>query len=290
MDVLATHRNQSRSLEQSLGSLSSQLPADAQIHVVDAGSTDGAYTTLERLDAAGEIRLELATDASRGRGRQLALERSSADVVAAHLDLDVLYRDVLSDLESVYHRVRAERGDGLLLFHGGLISSAEVLRDAGGWRDLQVHEDKDLWLRASERTTLYYLPVSAVRRHANHDWQSRRYRLRRVYYNLRDALRLGVPGDRLAAALRIHRPLTSRPLDRLLLRAARRGARAKGGFDVVDGDRLDPGSHRLWEFTFPMLRAHGLLDPVVLDPPPSLASHVVDAAYPGETSYSSGEP
>lgn len=285
MDVLITHRNQGRLAEQSLASLLEQLPPDSEVFVVDAGSTDGTYAQLERLAARGDINLELQTGISRGAGRQVAFERSDSEVVMAHVDLDSLLAPVLPRVLEVYRELVETSGPSLLLFHGGMIGDRGVIERAGGWRDLQVHEDKDLWLRVDEVTDVFVLPISVVQSHANFEWESVRYRLRRIYQNYRDGIRLGVTVDELVRSQRAHLPWAQRPLERSILMYAARRASDAEQFGLLPPRAIDPDEHFLRELTFHSLESSDVFDPRYIEPPTDLAEYGWNGGYPGKTSY-----
>ncbi|WP_178917992.1 glycosyltransferase family 2 protein [Natronomonas gomsonensis] len=286
MDVLVTHYEQNETVSVAIESLRRQLSAEDGIYVVDAGSEDDSFSELERFDAQRDIELVYRDGVSRGRGRQIAFEHADSDVVVAQADLDTEFHAALPDLVEYYRRLTDDRGPGILLVNGCLIGYRDVIEDAGGWRDLQVHEDKDLWMRVDERATLYVLPVTTIKHHANFEWSSLRYRLRRRYRNYRDALRLGVPADVLAASLRHHRPIHRRGTDALLFALARRRAAALEQYSTLDGVDFDPEASFLRELTFEALVDSGAIDPVFTSPPETLRQYESESAYPGQTSYS----
>lgn len=286
MDVLVTHYEQNQTASVAIESLRRQLSDDDGIYVVDAGSGDDSFSELERFDAQRDIELVHRDGVSRGRGRQIAFERSEAEVVVAQADLDTEFHAALPDLVAYYERLTDERGPGILLVNGCLIGYRSVIADAGGWRDLQVHEDKDLWIRVDDRATLYVLPVTAIKNHANFEWSSLRYRLRRRYRNYRDAIRLGVSPDTLAASLRHHRPIHRRGADPLLLALARRRGPSLKQYPVLDGVDFDPQASFLRELSFEALAEDGAIDPTITSVPRSLREYRTETGYPGQTSYS----
>ncbi|MFC7176277.1 glycosyltransferase [Halosegnis marinus] len=284
MDVLVTHRNQGPTVRDSIRDLLRYKAPDDRIIVVDANSSDGSLDTLERLSVNEGIVLKHVPGASRGRGRQSAFEAGDNDIVAAHIDMDASYSAGLFEAAEYYRELRRTHDPGLVLFHGGMIADRSVVADAGGWRDLDVHEDKDLWVRADADAPVYRLPVSVVDAHHNFEWDSWRYRQRRRYQNYRDALRLGVGYRTLVRSLRHHLPSPARYRDRTLLALAAQRATAGdlGGFEPGD---FNPETHFLRELRFEALVAAGLLSPTVLDVPDRLADYARDDGYPARTSY-----
>jgi len=127
--------------------------------VVDGGSTDGTWTKLVDARRLGEItpvRRDRWT--SRGRGRQIAFDSSTGDVVL-QLDANIRY----SHLDRYVERYLDEEIGSLVNFgyakrpHDGgarhlLIGTRNVWNQVGGYRDLFAWEDIDLAQRAG---TLY---------------------------------------------------------------------------------------------------------------------------------------
>ncbi|MFB6195549.1 MAG: glycosyltransferase family 2 protein [Haloplanus sp.] len=287
MEILVTHRNQGPSIRRSLDSLTDQLAPSDRIVLVDANSSDGSFEIIEEYCVDSPVVMEFGDHLSRGEGRQRAFELSEDDLVAAHVDLDATYTPCLRAVVDFYRELRSEREPGVLLFHGGMIADRDVVAEAGGWRDLQVHEDKDLWMRAADHAPVYWLPVSVIDDHLNFEWESVRYRLRRRYMNYRDALRLGVDETDLAASVDHHLSGYERFRDRRLLTAARLRARPAelGGLHDVT---FDPESHLLRELTFHTLVDSGALPVERLGVPDDLSTYVTDRSYPGMTSYATG--
>ena len=290
MDVLMTHYKQRKTLEDSIRSLDTQLSNDDNIYLVDAGSTDGSFRILERLAYNGDIELLHRNGVSRGRGRQIAFEESDADIIAAHADLDTVFYPALKQLEATYRRLRSRNGGGLLLVHGCLVTDRSTIESVGGWSDLQVHEDKDLWVRTDRDSAIYYLPISVARHHSNFEWDSPAYRLRRRYQNYRDAIRLGVPVSALRTSYRDRQPFVARPTSSALVTAAATRAKKMKSYATLVEDHPDPREFNLRELTFRSLDASGVIDPESLPVPEQLERYRVgepgaDRPYPGKTSY-----
>ncbi len=286
MDVLTTHFEQYETAEASIQSLREQLGDDDEIYVVDAGSTDDSFHLLERFDSQGDIRLVHESGVTRGMGRQYAFELSDSDVVVAQADLDSIFRPVLPDLVDYYETVRDRHGPGLLLAHGCLVGTRRDIERADGWNDLQVHEDKDLWVRADSHMNVYHLPVSVVEDHVNFEWDSASYRLRRVYQNYRDGLRLGIPPDAFRRSIRYHCPRRSWPSQYAILSLASLRASGLDTYETLADTDLDPRDGFLRELTFDMLQRSGHLSPERVPVPDALERYESSRTYPGQTSYS----
>src|SRR2546427_8661185 len=151
----------------SLDSILQQINEQFEVIMVDSLSRDGSRSTLRKRAAVGQIRL-IERKCSRGAGRQIAFENSVGDFVIAHVDMDNFYLPRLMDLIQLYHshfeglllRVDNRRDEGA----GSLtLSTRSLLEKLGGWNDLQVGEDWELWRRAAERSlyrwTAYELAV-----------------------------------------------------------------------------------------------------------------------------------
>lgn len=280
-----THYEQRKTLRDSIESLLPQLSDDDVIHVVDAGSTDGSFHILEELDYDGKIDLLYRDGVSRGQGRQIAFEESNADIVVAHADLDTIFYPVLEQLREAYRRIRSERGAGVLLVHGCFVSDRSTINSIGGWNDLQVHEDKDLWIRADDNATLYQMPVSVVQHHDNFEWESPMYRFKRLYQNYRDAIRLGIPSAALGASYRRHQSVSSWPPNAVLLSIAARRGKNMRSYDTLREEYPDPAKFHLRELTFRTLIESQVIEPEILQIPSEFSQYQSKRVYPGKTSY-----
>lgn len=287
MDILITHLNQYPVVKESLNSLVEALPDQSRIYVVDAGSTDGSFSHLEKRAADEEIDLLLRNGISRGKGRQIAFEMSDDELVLAHVDLDTTFQPILTELVNYYQKLRDKRGPGLLIFHGGMLGTRKLIANAGGWNDLQVHEDKDLWLRLYERADVYVLPISIVSRHDNFEWHSWRYRIKRIYQNYRDAIRLGLSKEMLRQSLSYHQSRGYRVLDHFILEKSSRDARGLKHYDALTGYSLNPKEHFLRELTFEALNSTDEFNPTFVSPSQMLERFHWNDSYPGQTSYGS---
>lgn len=287
MDVLITHYNQRKTLRDSVESLTTQLSDQDDLYVVDAGSTDGSFHLLENLHHNGKIELLREDGVSRGQGRQIAFEESDADIIVGHADLDTIFYPVLKQIENTYRRIRSEERDGLLLVHGCFIGDRSTIRSVGGWNDLQVHEDKDLWIRVDKNAMLYQMPISVVQHHENFEWRSPLYRFRRLYQNYRDAVRLGIPSAALRESYRQQQSILSWPIESALVSLATIRTKDMESYPTLKKTYPDPSEFHLRELTFNSLVADGVIDPSILEIPSKFSQYQSEPAYPGKTSYSS---
>ena len=155
--ICITHRNNRRTLPSSLLSILGQVDDRYEVVVVDGESTDGSHGILRSFAESGKIKL-VSVKCTRGEGRQIAFENSEGDYIIANLDMDEVYRPRLDEVLRIFH---ANAEDKLLLVAASdsknevdlqniTIASRALIREIGGWRNLNYGEDWDLWQRASK--------------------------------------------------------------------------------------------------------------------------------------------
>jgi glycosyltransferase involved in cell wall biosynthesis len=155
--ICITHYNNKPTVRESLESLLHQVDDRYEIVVVDSKSTDGSLEMLRDYAREGSIRL-VEQRCTRGKGRQIAFEKSHGAIVISNLDMDEVYCDGLKRLIELYCRQAYDR---LLLAISSTnvgererqnitIGTRTVLEQLGGWRDVNYGEDWDLWRRAAE--------------------------------------------------------------------------------------------------------------------------------------------
>lgn len=196
--ICITTKNNAATIPESLKSILGQAGEGFEVVVVDGKSTDGGLEYLRQLESSGKIRL-LVKRCSRGAGRELAFKNSRGDYVIANMDTDDVFKPVLGELLTFYHR--ACEGSVLLALRdrknwsqNATIAPRALVERLGGWRDLQWGEDWDLWRRAymakKYRWTVFTLAES-VNKHPERSYLPRKMAQRFERY--RDSMRLGRP-------------------------------------------------------------------------------------------------
>src|SRR5208282_1135443 len=105
--------NDGTTLRESIASLSHLSKFVAlEIIVTDNMSRDGSMDILEKLLKDGVIQEVIEQKCSRGKGRQLALERAHGDYVLCHLDCDDTFSaEGINSLIRLYH----EKYEGMMM-------------------------------------------------------------------------------------------------------------------------------------------------------------------------------
>jgi glycosyltransferase involved in cell wall biosynthesis len=141
------------------------LPTPFEIVVVDGGSTDRTPDLIRSY--APRVRAHLSTrHLSRGRGRDLAAEIASGEVIV-QLDGDVVYRNVDRYVEVYRQQYRGRlvdfgsAGRSLRIPHL-LIGDRAAFAAVGGYRDTFAYEDIGLTRRARDAGLLTIVPIEAA--------------------------------------------------------------------------------------------------------------------------------
>jgi glycosyltransferase involved in cell wall biosynthesis len=200
--ICVTHFNNAATVKQSLESILNQINDDYEVIVVDDKSTDGSYEILRRFESMGKIKL-IQAKCSRGKGREIAFENSRGKYIVANMDMDDVFKPRLRELLARYHAV----AEGKLLwaksiikgaFWGGdliVVAPRDLIRELGGWRDLQLAEDAELCSRAA-RQGKFCRGEFALMDATNPHPERKRTRVGRMkwrYLRYRESLRTGIP-------------------------------------------------------------------------------------------------
>ena len=148
--LYGTVLNSADTIERSLRSV---FRPDAEIVVVDGGSTDGTYERLLEISRDYNLRVYRLPGSSRGLGRDYALRRCPEGSYAAHFDLDDEYNEY-------FHRgIDWGMAQGVPdPLHYLTLREYAIAR--GGWRDLNYGEDYEFNARVGFS---YYVPLPSRR-------------------------------------------------------------------------------------------------------------------------------
>ena len=172
ISFLITNRDGARQLERTLPRLvdvvgESTFRADYEVVVVDAASSDDSLEVLARFERTFANVIVHSEPCSRGRGRQLAFERSRGRHVAV-LDSDTFVRPEYGAFLRGYLAASARRGAAIVAYEEidgrnanmtCTFAPRDLVASVGGWRDLWGAEDVDLWVRLIREQRLELLPA-----------------------------------------------------------------------------------------------------------------------------------
>ena len=210
--------NEAGSVRNALDSMLPQLNDDFEVVIVDNFSTDGTFEILREYEKSNGVKL-VQKHCSRGLGRQIAFEHAKGDYIIANLDLDDVFLPMLRDMLSKYHS-RVE-GNLLAIFNAVppphmtagwvqniTIGPRELIASIGGWRDLNLFEDWDIWSRAKQVHKYCWTSMKyAANETFNAEPSSAYKRLKRRYERYLMRLRLGMyifsPGEKIGLSQRV---------------------------------------------------------------------------------------
>lgn len=214
------------------------IPADAELVVLDDVSTDGTAQVVASITDS-RLRMINGTHEGVGRASQALLDSSDSEYIARMDSDDVWFRGrarrqlsaVLSGADAVFASAVLWRERRPLSFtaptrissrafpfhllltnpvtHSTLFARRSAIEDAGGYRPFRTTEDYDLYLRLAEQGSALRrlaLPGVAYRVHANQitagaDWRRESWRnpqIAEVFSSLAESL-LGVPAQRISS-------------------------------------------------------------------------------------------
>ena len=188
--------NEVTTARDSVGSILGQLNSNYEVVIVDNFSKDGTYEILREFEQSHKVKV-IRKRCSRGVGRQVAFENASGEYILANLDLDDVFLPVLEEILTLYH----EKTEGKLVTIFNLpsgwvqnitVGPRELIASLGGWRDLNIYEDWDIWSRASKANKYGWTSSRFTESEISHPEPRRAVkRLMRRYERYRDRLRLG---------------------------------------------------------------------------------------------------
>ena len=198
--VCITHYNDAPTVERSLRSVLDQVDGTFEVVVVDNFSTDGSYEVLSGYAKDGRITLVQAK-CSRGKGRQIAFEKSMGAYVIANFDMDDEMVPRLKELLTLFHtdyedrlvRVKRSRVGAVNHYCNVTIARRDTIVRLGGWRDLNWYEDADLWYRGKLKGLLAEIDFPIMHRNTSHpERKSYGQRMRHRYLTYRECTRAGL--------------------------------------------------------------------------------------------------
>jgi glycosyltransferase involved in cell wall biosynthesis len=214
--ICMTCFNEISGVRAALDSLLPQLDDSYEVVVVDNYSTDGTYEALQEYEKHRGVKV-IQKRCSRGKGREFAFEQASGDYIIANLDLDDVFLPVVERIVARYHEIA--EGNLIVVFNFAVapneewvqnitIGPRELVSSLGGWRDLNIFEDWDLWSRADQAHRYCWTSLRFAANPSLHPESPRAViRLRRRYERYRERLRLGMKifseGERVGLSQRI---------------------------------------------------------------------------------------
>ncbi|MDA4123967.1 MAG: glycosyltransferase [Thaumarchaeota archaeon] len=216
--VCMTCFNEVATVRDSLSSLLGQLNENFEVVIVDNFSNDGTYEVLREFEQSHGVKV-IRRRCSRGLGRQFAFENASGEYIIANLDLDDTFLPVLNEVVTRYHEIVG--GKLLAVFNSSpppdmtrgwtqniTIGPQKLIASLGGWRDLNVFEDWDIWSRANKQQSFGWTSFRFAANETLHPVSRRALtRLVQRYERYRNRLRLGLkifsPGENIGLSQRL---------------------------------------------------------------------------------------
>jgi glycosyltransferase involved in cell wall biosynthesis len=121
-------------------------------------STEKLIKNFEKeMEKFGKKVIYIKQKCSRGKGRQIAFENSSYELIAT-VDTDTFYYSSL--INKIIKNYNKFYPSAIVTYQSFGIYPRKTLEEVGGWRDLNINEDFDLWVRLLKIKKFYLLPVS----------------------------------------------------------------------------------------------------------------------------------
>ena len=193
--------NERETVSDSLNSLLNQLDESYEVVVVDNFSADGTFDILKEFEQAHDVRV-IRRRCTRGLGRQIAFQNATGEYIIANLDLDDLFLPVVQKIVTRYHEIAEGRLMALFNFAAAptdewvqnmTIGPAALISHLGGWRDLNVFEDWDLWSRADNESKYCWTTFNFAANKTSHPESRGAFgRTTHRYERYKERLRLGM--------------------------------------------------------------------------------------------------
>lgn len=156
LSICTTNYNCAHALEQHLVSVFRILSREEfEYIIVDNKSKDGSLEILRKWDKEHDNMKVLSKRCTMGRGRQISFEHSRGDFIMV-IDTDVVYYPALRDFINIC-TTRYSNFAVQALYCG--IFPRQIWQTIGGRRDLNTHEDLDMWMRIWKMSKMRWYPV-----------------------------------------------------------------------------------------------------------------------------------
>jgi glycosyltransferase involved in cell wall biosynthesis len=154
--ICTTNYNCAHALKHHLESVYSQMNEDMfEYIVVDNKSKDDSEKILREFEKEHDNMKVISQKCSMGRGREIAFEHSSYDLIMV-IDTDTVYFPMFSDFIRIY--LEKYRDVAVQAIYGGIFPR-DIWIEIGGRRDLNIYEDLDMWIRIWKLGKMKWYPV-----------------------------------------------------------------------------------------------------------------------------------
>lgn len=163
--ICIANYNMADTIERALVSVLTQLDANFEVVVVDDGSTDTSVkivtSLMARYSALRMVALRRNRRRMLGETRNISVRAAQGEYVLLHVDADDIWQPYINAFVQIFHRIEAQLGRDYLLSGQQLnMARRSFLLSHGPYRNTQLGEDRDLWLRMAAINC--YFPLDHV--------------------------------------------------------------------------------------------------------------------------------
>ena len=155
--ICTTVFNNASRIKKSLDSISKYISDEFEIIVVDNKSTDGTTEILREYKNKIKNFKLIEKKCKRGKGRQIAFENSRGGYII-QIDLDTIYLPQWWKFIKAYEKSKFAGNTAIQCNYSG-IYPRHLIKKIGGWRNLQITEDFDLWYKLIEIDSFRWCPL-----------------------------------------------------------------------------------------------------------------------------------